>query len=307
MTRIYDIGPFRLDSEAGVLTKAGTPTALGSRAVAVLATLVQRPNQYVSKARIMDAAWPGVVVEESNLAVQISALRRVLSQAPGGERWIETLSRRGYRFVGPVTELPDESQDAREGRKRSNLSEALTSFIGRERELVEIKRLLPGKRLLTLVGVGGIGKTRLALQAAAEVMAAYRDGVWLVELGSIGDPVAGADVGGTGARGPGASGHAARRYAVRASRGAAVVADPGQLRAPARCVRGACGSGAAHGRGHDDYRDQSRAAARCRRADLPAAGAIAARALGERGGDGALRGGATLRRAGPARSCPPSN
>ncbi len=91
MTRIYDIGPFRLDSEAGVLTKAGTPTALGSRAVAVLATLVERPNQYVPKAGIMDAAWPGVVVEESNLAVQISALRRVLSQAPGGDvgsrRW----------------------------------------------------------------------------------------------------------------------------------------------------------------------------------------------------------------------------
>ena len=72
--------------------------------------------------------------------------------------------------------------------KNTNLPEPLTSFIGRERELVEIKRLLPSKRLLTLVGVGGIGKTRLALQVAAEVMDAYRDGVWLVELGSITDP-----------------------------------------------------------------------------------------------------------------------
>jgi predicted ATPase/DNA-binding winged helix-turn-helix (wHTH) protein len=188
VTRIYDIGPFRLDSEAGVLTKAGAPTALGSRAVAVLTTLVRQANEYVRKDSIIDAAWPGVVVEESNLAVQISALRRVLSQAPGGDGWIETLAKRGYRFVGPVTELPDERQDAREGRKHSNLPEPLTSFIGRERELVEIKRLLAGKRLLTLVGAGGIGKTRLALQAAAEVMDAYRDGVWLVELGSISNP-----------------------------------------------------------------------------------------------------------------------
>jgi predicted ATPase/DNA-binding winged helix-turn-helix (wHTH) protein len=190
LTKIYEIGPFRLDAEAGVLTKGGMPVALGSRAVAVLTALVERPNEYVQKSSIMDAAWPDVVVEESNLAVQISAIRRALAQAPGGEHWVETLARRGYRFVGPVTELADDRQQSALGRsKNTNLPESLTSFIGRERELVEIKRLLPGKRLLTLVGVGGIGKTRLALQAAAEVMDAYRDGVWLVEFGSISDPV----------------------------------------------------------------------------------------------------------------------
>ena len=188
MSRIYDIGPFRLDSETGVLTKAGVPAALGSRAVAVLAALVERAHQYISKGSIMEAAWPGVVVEESNLAVQISAIRRVLAQASGGERWIETLTGRGYRFVGPVTERPDDRQLGWSG-KRSNLPEPVTSFVGRERELVEVKRLLPSKRLITIVGIGGIGKTRLALQAAAEVIDAYRDGVWLAELGSIQDPM----------------------------------------------------------------------------------------------------------------------
>src|SRR5262249_26678993 len=140
---------------------------------------------YVPKARILDAAWPGLVVEESNLAVQISAIRRVLAQVPGGERWVETLARRGYRFVGPVTELGETLSG---GGARSNLPQALTSFVGRERELVEIKRLLPGTRLLTLVGVGGIGKTRLALQLAAEVVDAYRDGVWFVDFAPLGDP-----------------------------------------------------------------------------------------------------------------------
>src|SRR4029453_14223513 len=86
-------------------------------------------------------------------------------------------------------------------RPPSNLPEPLTSFVGRERELIEIKRLLPGKRLVTLVGVGGIGKTRLpprsapegagadrrGAQLAAEVRDAYRDGAWLVELGAITD------------------------------------------------------------------------------------------------------------------------
>jgi len=184
----YELGPFRLDPEAGMLTRCGMPTALGPRAVAVLNALVEHANEYVPKGRIIDAAWPDVVVEESNLSVQIAAIRRVLAQA-GGEGWIETLARRGYRFVGPVNELHDRPAQRSPGAGAcSNLPEPLTSFIGRERELVEIKRLLPGKRLLTLVGVGGIGKTRLALQAAGEVINAYRDGVWFAELGSIRDP-----------------------------------------------------------------------------------------------------------------------
>jgi predicted ATPase/DNA-binding winged helix-turn-helix (wHTH) protein len=180
----YELGPFGLDPALGVLTKAGVPQPLGARAVAVLAVLVQRANEYVSKAAIIDAAWPGLVVTESNLAVQISAIRRVLSVVPGGENWIETLARRGYRFVGPVIEMTAPSPPKAD-RERSNLPEPLTSFVGRERELVEIKRLLPDTRLLTLVGAGGIGKTRLALQAVAEVVDAYRDGVRFVEFAAI--------------------------------------------------------------------------------------------------------------------------
>ena len=185
MTRIFELGPFRLDADAALLTRDGALTPLGPRAIRVLGTLVAHAGDYVSKARLLDTAWPGVVVEESNLAVQVAAIRRVLAQAPGAECWIETLPRRGYRFVGPVRELTDR---AVADTKLTNLPEALTSFIGREREMVEIKRLLASKRLVTIVGAGGIGKTRLALQAAAEVIDAYRDGVWLVELASIRDP-----------------------------------------------------------------------------------------------------------------------
>lgn len=103
MRIVYEIGPFRLDAEAMVLTQDGVATPLGPRGVAVLAALVSRAGEYVEKASIVEAAWPDVVVEEANLAVQISAIRRVLAQVPEGEHWIETLPRRGYRFVGPVT------------------------------------------------------------------------------------------------------------------------------------------------------------------------------------------------------------
>ena len=184
----YDIGPFRLEPEAGVLFNAGVCSPLGPRGVAVLTVLVRRANQYVGKAAIMDAVWPGVVVEENSLAAQIAAIRRVLAQTPGGERWVETLARRGYRFVGPVTEAREDVGKASAARALSNLVQPRTSFIGRERALAEIKKLLPGTRLLTLVGIGGIGKTRLAVQVAREVVEHYRDGVWLVELGAISDP-----------------------------------------------------------------------------------------------------------------------
>lgn len=189
MTKIYEIGPLQLDPEARVLTQGGVPMALGARGVAVLAALVSRPNQYMSKAAIMDEAWPGLVVEDGNLAVQISLVRRALALVPGGEGWIETLARRGYRFVGPVIERAGRSGHGTVAdRGITNLPQALQSFVGRERELAAIKRLLPGTRLLTLTGTGGIGKTRLALQVASEVRDAYRGAIWFVDLAPLVDP-----------------------------------------------------------------------------------------------------------------------
>jgi len=70
----------------------------------------------------------------------------------------------------------------------NNLPQQVTSFIGRERELAEIKSLLEGAPLLTLLGMGGLGKTRLSLQIAADVLENYGDGVWFVDLAAITDP-----------------------------------------------------------------------------------------------------------------------
>ena len=102
MATVYAFGPFRLDEEAEILFRGREPTAVGQRAVALLRALVERPGAPVSKDVLIEAAWPGLVVEESNLPVQIAALRKVLGQEPGGEDWIETLPRRGYRFIGPM-------------------------------------------------------------------------------------------------------------------------------------------------------------------------------------------------------------
>ena len=99
---IRTLGPFRLDAQDELLFRGSEPVTLGRRAIVLLRALVERPGAVVSKDALIEAAWPGQAVEESNLTVQIAALRRVLGEAPGGDRWIETMPRRGYRFVGPV-------------------------------------------------------------------------------------------------------------------------------------------------------------------------------------------------------------
>lgn len=102
MKPIHAFGPFRLDSEEEILFRGTDPVALGRRAVALLRVLVEQPGLPVSKGALIEAAWPGLAVEDSNLTVQIAALRRALGEEAGGERWIQTLPRRGYRFVGPA-------------------------------------------------------------------------------------------------------------------------------------------------------------------------------------------------------------
>src|SRR5262249_9023103 len=75
------------------------------------------------------------------------------------------------------------------GTARHNLPAALTSFVGRDGDVVELTARLSGARLLTLTGIGGSGKTRLALEVARGAVPTYTDGVWLVELGPVTDPV----------------------------------------------------------------------------------------------------------------------
>lgn len=113
MATSLTFGPFRLDIGAGVLFHGVEPTPLGQRAVALLALLLDRTGALVSKEALIEAAWPGLAIEDSNLTVQIAAVRRVLQSLAGGACWIETRPRRGYRYVGPAVAVdgPDPMLD----------------------------------------------------------------------------------------------------------------------------------------------------------------------------------------------------
>lgn len=106
---LYQFGPFSLDPKAGILYRGAEPTMLGQRAVALLRLLLDKAGAPVSKDALVEAGWRGLAVADNNLTVQIAALRRVLAEGADTESWIETLPRRGYRYVGPAvaTSRPD--------------------------------------------------------------------------------------------------------------------------------------------------------------------------------------------------------
>lgn len=99
--RYFTFGSFTLDTQKKLLFKDGSPIALGQRGLALLEALLQAGGKAVTKSDLMEVAWPSHEVEENNLSVQIAGLRKCLGPAPGGGEWIETVSRLGYRFLGP--------------------------------------------------------------------------------------------------------------------------------------------------------------------------------------------------------------
>ena len=92
-------GPFILDPVRGSLVRDGKAVAVGQRGLALLQALLEADGQIVAKGELMGRAWPNTIVEEGNLTVQIAALRKCLGDAPGGQPWIATAPRVGYRLA----------------------------------------------------------------------------------------------------------------------------------------------------------------------------------------------------------------
>ncbi|MGH3843932.1 MAG: ATP-binding protein, partial [Pseudonocardiaceae bacterium] len=140
-------------------------------------------------ARLLGTASGGQVLCSQTAAELIGAdLPADVALIDLGEHLLADLSRPERVFQVTHPELPSQFPPLRSlGAHRHNLPVALTAFVGRARELDELARLLAGSRMVTLTGVGGAGKTRLALQAGAGALAAYPAGVWMVELASLRD------------------------------------------------------------------------------------------------------------------------
>ena len=106
----YEFGPFRLDSAAPLLLRSGDLVPLPPKALDVLVVLVDKRGTLVSRDELVSAVWPDTFVEESNLGHHISLLRKTLGNVDNGQPYIETISKRGYRFTGPVRHATEVAQ-----------------------------------------------------------------------------------------------------------------------------------------------------------------------------------------------------
>jgi DNA-binding winged helix-turn-helix (wHTH) protein len=100
----YEFGRFRLDATERVLRRDQDLVPLTPKVFDILLVLVERGGHVVEKDDLMKRVWPDTFVEEGNLTQSVSLLRKALGEAPGGPQFIETISRRGYRFVAEVRE-----------------------------------------------------------------------------------------------------------------------------------------------------------------------------------------------------------
>lgn len=190
--RVFAFGPFRLFPMRRMLMEDDQPVRVGGRALDILIDLVEHAPVVVGKDELMARVWSDVTVEEGSLRVHVAALRRALNDGSAGRRYIVNVPGRGYSFVAPVTgsrtprAAPDEPP--RPTDRSHSLPVVLTRMIGRSETVEAIVADLPRLRFITLVGPGGIGKTRVALAVAHAMAADYPDGVTFVDLSPIADP-----------------------------------------------------------------------------------------------------------------------
>ncbi|MEK1940005.1 MAG: winged helix-turn-helix domain-containing protein [Pseudomonas sp.] len=157
-----------------LLRVGGEAVAVHGRAFDLLLALLEADGQVLSKDKLMAAVWPGRIVEENTLEAQVSLLRKAL----GADRHaIRTVSGRGYQFA-----LLSEFE-----RPHGHLfiAASVSRLIGREAALADLEDSIGQQRLVTLIGPGGIGKTRLALECARRLTAVFPDRVCIADLAPL--------------------------------------------------------------------------------------------------------------------------
>jgi predicted ATPase/DNA-binding winged helix-turn-helix (wHTH) protein len=224
----FEFGEYLLDAREKVLLRGGKPVSITPKAFQLLFELVKNQGHLLSKDELLKTVWADSFVEEGNLAFTIRLLRKTLDDNAKNPRFIETVAKRGYRFISSVHAVEQKSPDvinieeiqnatnrqiesapnaaaavrqvADQEKTSDNNEETISlqnliklspySLFGREREIAAVEEFLHREdvRLITLTGVGGSGKTSLARFLAFNRWDDFPDGVFFVELAPVFNP-----------------------------------------------------------------------------------------------------------------------
>lgn len=174
---LINIGRFQIDLGMRTLRRDRKVVPLGSRAFDILAALVSADGRLVTKDELLNTVWPETVVEDNNIQVHVSALRKILGE---DRDLIVTIPGRGYQLRQRPVATRARAADACAFRLNLPLRE--TRLTGRETAVRQISQLLQTTQVLTLAGAGGIGKTSLAIEVARQASNDFSGAVCFVEL-----------------------------------------------------------------------------------------------------------------------------
>jgi predicted ATPase/DNA-binding winged helix-turn-helix (wHTH) protein len=199
---IVGFGPFQLNRTKRVLTKGGSPIAVGSRAMEILLALTEKAGAILSHRELLRRVWPNIIVEDGTVRVHVALLRKVLRQAEPNSDYVHNVTGRGYSFVAPITRQRRAAEPSgmhsanstvlklplRVPLRRNNLPHLITSVIGREKTTRALAERVTRERFVTVTGPGGSGKTVVAIVAANSLAPAHANGVCFVDLAAVKRP-----------------------------------------------------------------------------------------------------------------------
>jgi predicted ATPase/DNA-binding winged helix-turn-helix (wHTH) protein len=183
----FRFGSFTFRLPERMLEIDGRAVRLGSRAMELLTALLTHRGQLVSNRSLQEAVWPGITVDESALRVHLSGLRRTLTTADPSTSYIVNEPGRGYRIACPVDAQAFNDPPELGNAPGPCLPESLTSVVGRDATMAELRGVMSRHRLLSIVGPGGIGKTTIAL-ALARSIGARVGSIRFVDFSSVAAP-----------------------------------------------------------------------------------------------------------------------
>jgi predicted ATPase/DNA-binding winged helix-turn-helix (wHTH) protein len=187
---MLQFGPFRVIASERLLLKENEPVALGSRAFDILMALVERAGEVVSHRELSKRVWRDVTVEETNLRVHITALRKALGDGQDGARYIANVPGRGYCFVASVRHTAQNGSPAGGSigpGKIETLPARLQRMIGRDHTVEALRSEITSRRFVSIVGPGGVGKTTVAVAVGHGMATEFNDAICFVDLSALRD------------------------------------------------------------------------------------------------------------------------